>query len=264
MDGFKKVRPTGEDLDRVIEKDDSNSSITTDHDTDANGSPRSCLDKTARIIDTNKFQICVVCAVALNGFLVVGGLLAAGDGYALAAAALHYASIGILTVFVIEVLVRIVALRREFFRRRAELFDVIVVGVTFALAIAFAREENIRSSAGLLVLLRLWRVAKILNGIIRSVRALADRRLQHERRTRAAVEQELAKFRAYCTAQEREIATLRAILRKHGLAAITDDSASMRATAAAATIRVIAEVNSSADVAALETGDIPYICDTEP
>ena len=37
MDGFKKVRPASEDLDRVIEKDDSNSSVTTDQDGDMAG-----------------------------------------------------------------------------------------------------------------------------------------------------------------------------------------------------------------------------------
>ena len=82
-------------------------------------------------------------------------------------------------------------------------------------------------------------------GIIRSVRVMADRRLQHERRTRAAVEQELAKFRAYCAAQEREIATLHNALRKHGLVVPADDQSTMHA--AAATISVVAEVN-SADV----------------
>ena len=83
------------------------------------------------------------------------------------------------------------------------------------------------------------------------MRVLADRRLQHERRTRAAVEQELAKFRVYCQSQEREIATLRGILRKHGLT-LDDDGLAARAAVAAATISVVAEVNSSADVLAVE------------
>jgi len=164
MEGFKKVRPASDDLDRVIEKDDSNSSVTTDHDGEATGGSKSRLDAVARVIDTNKFQIGVVCAVALDGFLVVGGLLAAGDGYASAAAALHYISVGVLSTFVIEVLLRILGLRKEILHRRAELFDAAVVAVTFALAVAFARDEGVRSSAGLIVLLRLWRVAKILNG----------------------------------------------------------------------------------------------------
>ena len=96
MEGFKKVRTGAEDLNRVIEKDDSNSSVTTDHDGVGIRSQRSCLDRMARVIDTNKFQISVVCAVALDGFLVVGGLLAAGDGLATAALALHYTTVGML------------------------------------------------------------------------------------------------------------------------------------------------------------------------
>jgi len=56
-------------------------------------------------------------------------------------------------------------MRRQFYRRRMELFDALTVAVTFALAIVFAKDESVRSSAGLLILLRLWRVAKILNGL---------------------------------------------------------------------------------------------------
>jgi len=164
MEGFKKVRPSAEDLNRVIEKDDSNSSVTTDHDGVGIRSRRSCLDRMARVIDTNKFQISVVCAVALDGFLVVGGLLAAGDGLSAAAQALHYTTIGMLCVFVIEVCTRMLALRRQFYRRRMELFDAVIVAVTFALAIVFANDEGVRSCTGLLILLRLWRVARILNG----------------------------------------------------------------------------------------------------
>jgi len=165
MEGFKKVRPSAEDLNRVIEKDDSNSSVTTDRDGMGIRSHRSCLDQMGRVIDTNKFQISVVCAVALDGFLVVAGLLAAGDGLVNAAQALHYTTIGMLCVFVIEVALRVLALRRQFYRRHMELFDAVIVVSTFTLAIVFARDDSVRSSAGLLILLRLWRVAKILNGV---------------------------------------------------------------------------------------------------
>jgi len=118
-----------------------------------------------RVIDTNKFQISVVCAVALDGFLVVVGLMVAGDGLSATAQALHYTTVGMLCMFVVEVFVRILALRCQFYRRRMELFDAVTVAVTFALAIVFAKDENVRSCAGLLILLRLWRVARILNGL---------------------------------------------------------------------------------------------------
>jgi len=165
MEGFKKVRPSTEDLNRVIEKDDSNSSVTTDREGVSIRSRRTCLDRMARVVDTNKFQISVVCAVAVDGFLVVCGLLAAGDGLATAALALHCVTIGMLCVFVIEVCIRVLALRRQFYRRRMELFDAAVVLLTIILAAVFAKDESVRSCAGLLILLRLWRVAKILNGL---------------------------------------------------------------------------------------------------
>ena len=55
-------------------------------------------------------------------------------------------------------------------------------------------------------------------GVLASVRRQAERRLLRERRTREALEQELAKFREYCSAQEFEIRCLQALLRKNGVA----------------------------------------------
>ena len=50
-----------------------------------------------------------------------------------------------------------------------------------------------------------------------SVKIQAEKRLHKERLVREAVEQELTKFREYCSAQEAEIETLQALLRKHGI-----------------------------------------------
>lgn len=45
----------------------------------------------------------------------------------------------------------------------------------------------------------------------------AEKRVQREKRLRNACEQELMKYREYCSAQESEIETLRGLLRKHGI-----------------------------------------------
>ena len=74
--------------------------------------------------------------------------------------------------------------------------------------------------------------------MVLSVKLRADRRLQHERRTRDAVEQELSKFREYCTEQEKEIALLQAVLRKHGIMFDV-----VERPIAASTISVVVEVN---------------------
>ncbi len=50
-----------------------------------------------------------------------------------------------------------------------------------------------------------------------SVKIQAEKRLARERRCREALEQEILKYRDYCTAQENEIDLLRGLLRKHGI-----------------------------------------------
>ena len=71
-----------------------------------------------------------------------------------------------------------------------------------------------------------------------SVKAQAERRLHRERRVREALEQELGKFREYCTAQEREIEVLQGLLRKHGI-----EFAAVERPVFVRTIDVVAEVN---------------------
>lgn len=56
-----------------------------------------------------------------------------------------------------------------------------------------------------------------ISGVIVSVKKQAEKRVQREKRLRNACEQELMKYREYCSAQESEIETLRGLLRKHGI-----------------------------------------------
>lgn len=77
-------------------------------------------------------------------------------------------SIGILSVFLVEIIIKIYAFRLEFFKQKLEVFDAIIVIVSFALDVAFAKMEGIQSGIGLLIMFRLWRVARILNGQCRN------------------------------------------------------------------------------------------------
>ncbi len=77
---------------------------------------------------------------------------------------LHYISIGILSIFMVEICVKIFAFRLEFFKSKMEVLDAIIVVVSFALDIAFATNEGLTSALGLLIVFRLWRVTRILNG----------------------------------------------------------------------------------------------------
>lgn len=76
----------------------------------------------------------------------------------------HYLSLGLVTFFVVELAGKLFAYRLEFFDHKFEVFDGLVVVVSFVLDVAFLFHEDAFDGVGLLILLRLWRVARIING----------------------------------------------------------------------------------------------------
>ncbi|XP_053375065.1 voltage-gated hydrogen channel 1-like [Mercenaria mercenaria] len=241
MEGFHKLQ---DDLEKVIEKDDSASSITTDSE-ETKLEFRNMNERLKHMFHTNKFQILIVCLVILDCLLVITELLIDLKVFPHSASEspaphiLHYASIAILGLFLIETLVRLAVFKLEFFKHKLEVFDAVIVIVSFVLDIVFRNQEGPESGIGLLIVLRLWRVTRILNGIVLSVKLQAEKRVQRERRLRDACEQELMKYREYCAAQESEIETLRGLLRKHGISDIIQTEIPKPASR----IDVVAEVN---------------------
>lgn len=73
-------------------------------------------------------------------------------------------SIAILTFFMIEIFFKLFVFRLEFFHHKFEILDSIVVVVSFVIDIVFLLREHDFEALGLLILLRLWRVARIING----------------------------------------------------------------------------------------------------
>lgn len=76
----------------------------------------------------------------------------------------HYLSLALLTFFMVELCGKIFAYRLEFLHHKFEVFDGIVVVVSFILDIVYITKEDAFDAMGLLILLRLWRVARIING----------------------------------------------------------------------------------------------------
>ncbi|XP_041347946.1 voltage-gated hydrogen channel 1-like isoform X2 [Gigantopelta aegis] len=242
MDGFHKLH---DDFEKVIEKDGSSSSVTDSDDASKHEQQtvRECVN---HAIHTNKFQIGVIILVILDCLLVIVELLLDLRVFELpdhenhiAPKIIHYCSIAILSVFMVEIMVRMYALRLEFFKHKLEMFDSAVVIVSFVLDIVYRNQEGAANGVGLLIVLRLWRVTRILNGIVLSVKRQAEKRLLREHRLRLACEQELAKFREYCTGQEHEIETLKELLRKNNI----DFVENQEEPPMFSTIDVVAEVN---------------------
>ncbi|KAH0625619.1 hypothetical protein JD844_015206 [Phrynosoma platyrhinos] len=127
-------------------------------------------------------EILIVCLVILDAVLVLGELLLDlkiihPDKDEIAPKVFHYLSLSILTLFLVEVSFKLFAYRLEFFKHKFEVLDAIVVIVSFVLDIVLLFREHEFEALGLLILLRLWRVARIINGIILSVKTRSEQQV---------------------------------------------------------------------------------------
>lgn len=77
----------------------------------------------------------------------------------------HYMSFAILTFFMMEIFFKLFVFRMEFFHHKFEILDAIVVVVSFILDFVLLFRKHQFEALGLLILLRLWRVARIINGM---------------------------------------------------------------------------------------------------
>ena len=201
VSGFKKAQP--DDLERVVEKSDTSSSIVSD---DIIKPPKTIREQVGHVIHSNKFQIGIICLVVLDCLLVIGELLidlkafeqeaAVGHNITqshtdshhganehessakealeaveeeeepslIAAEVLHYMSIAILSIFLLELCVKLFVMGKQFFHHKMEILDAVIVIVSFALDIAFIDQEGVAGAFALLVILRLWRIGRVVDG----------------------------------------------------------------------------------------------------
>ncbi|MBN3274775.1 HVCN1 protein, partial [Polyodon spathula] len=122
-----------------------------------------------KLFGSHKFQVSVVCLVILDAVFVLCELLLdlaiiKQDEHKISSQVFHYLSLALLTFFMMELFGKLFAYRLEFFHHKFEVFDGIVVIVSFVLDIVYVSHEDAFDGVGLLILLRLWRVARIVNG----------------------------------------------------------------------------------------------------
>uniref|UniRef100_A0A3Q3VM73 Voltage-gated hydrogen channel 1 n=1 Tax=Mola mola TaxID=94237 RepID=A0A3Q3VM73_MOLML len=139
-------------------------------------------DSLQRLYTSEHFQVLVVCLVILDAIFVLAELLIdlsviKLEHDHLAPEVFHYLSLTLLTFFVVELAGKMFAYRLEFFEHKFEVFDGLVVVVSFVLDIVFVFHEDAFDGIGLLILLRLWRVARIINGILVTVKTREQQKL---------------------------------------------------------------------------------------
>ncbi|XP_072292310.1 voltage-gated hydrogen channel 1 [Eucyclogobius newberryi] len=179
-------------------------------------------DSLKRLYSSERFQVAVVCLVILDAIFVLAELLIdlsiieLEHGH-VAPEVFHYLSLALLTFFMVELVGKLFAYRLEFFYHKFEVFDGVVVTVSFVLDIVFVFREDAFDAMGLLILLRLWRVARIINGVLVSVKTRADQRLHKLKESYDHLVQRVTELQARTDKLEQENQKLQALLKKHNI-----------------------------------------------
>ncbi|XP_015670934.1 voltage-gated hydrogen channel 1 [Protobothrops mucrosquamatus] len=179
-------------------------------------------DVMKKLFHSHKFQILVVCLVILDAVLVLGELLLDlkiihPDKEEIAPKVLHYLSLSILSLFLVEVSFKLFTYRLEFFHHKFEVLDALVVVVSFILDIVVLFQEHQFEALGLLILLRLWRVARIINGIILSVKTRSEQQISKLKQANVQLSAKVQQLESSCAEKEIEVERLNNLLKQHGL-----------------------------------------------
>ncbi|XP_005948330.1 voltage-gated hydrogen channel 1-like [Haplochromis burtoni] len=179
-------------------------------------------DSFKRLYSSERFQVLVVCLVILDAIFVLAELLIdlavikLEHGH-IAPEVFHYLSLAVLTFFMLELAGKMFAYRLEFFLHKFEVFDGFVVIVSFILDIVFIFHEDAFDGIGLLILLRLWRVARIINGILVSVKNRADQKVHKLKESYDHLVQRVTELQERSDKLAQENDNLKALLKKHGI-----------------------------------------------
>uniref|UniRef100_A0A1A8FA62 Voltage-gated hydrogen channel 1 n=2 Tax=Nothobranchius korthausae TaxID=1143690 RepID=A0A1A8FA62_9TELE len=184
--------------------------------------PLSFRDQLKRLYGSERFQVLVVCLVILDAFFVLAELLIDLSVVKLehghvAPQVFHYLSLALLTFFMVELAGKIFAFRLEFIHHKFEVFDGLVVVVSFVLDIVFIFHEDAFSGINLLILLRLWRVARIINGILVSVKTRADHKVHKLKESYDHLVERATELQRQNDELVKQNQNLRTLLRKHNI-----------------------------------------------
>ncbi|KAE8635240.1 hypothetical protein XENTR_v10002559 [Xenopus tropicalis] len=174
------------------------------------------------LFSSHKFQIVIICLVILDALFVLVEVLLDLELLAekvdhIIPEIFHYLSISVLSFFILEIAGKLYAFRLEFFHHKFEVFDAAIVVISFIIDIVYISREDIFNAVGLLILLRLWRVARIVNGIIVSVKTQAEDKIHRLKENQESLLEKVAHLEQQCAQQEQEIVRLQTLLQQHNV-----------------------------------------------
>ncbi|KAJ6648245.1 Voltage-gated hydrogen channel 1 [Pseudolycoriella hygida] len=121
-------------------------------------------------------------------------------------------SLSILSLFMIELAFKLWALRSKFFESKMEIFDAIIVIVSWSLDIVFFHHGDDADAISMLIFLRMWRLIRIVHAIAVSMITPVVHQLEQEEHAHYVTEVKLEKLTEYTKELEIEIKELRQLL----------------------------------------------------
>lgn len=201
------------------------SAVGADAEAGSASTPRPSLDFRSRLrklFISHRFQVIIICLVVLDALLVLAELLLdlkiiEPDKNYYAVKVFRYLSFAILAFFMLEIFFKIFVFRLEFFHHKFEILDAIVVVVSFVLDLILLFKNHHFEALGLLILLRLWRVARIINGIIISVKTRSEWQILRLKQINLQLATKIQHLEFSCSEKEQEVERLSKLLRQNGL-----------------------------------------------
>lgn len=112
----------------------------------------------------------------------------------------------------IEICLKVVALGKEFFENKMEIFDAFIVTTSLILDVIFFNHKDATQVFGLLIFLRLWRVLRVFHGVYQSASARSEHNLEKSTKKCDKLKEELKDEKEYAQGLEMEIGELRDLL----------------------------------------------------
>ncbi|CAF1060783.1 unnamed protein product [Adineta steineri] len=164
-----------------------------------------CQRKIIEFVEKPMFHIFIVVFVLIDCFLVIAELICDliklrkpchaktthsahshhGEDHhlELAIEILHFSSLALLAMFLIEVIVKVCAFGREwwnFHNKKMEWLDSIIVIASFIIDLWMMHKDNLIAEISLLfIAIRLWRFIRIINSVAQSIRSQDETRKEH-------------------------------------------------------------------------------------
>jgi len=160
-------------------------------------------DKVKLVMESNQYHFGVVFFILLDIGCVAAELLIEPEKhhYHFLEKFLKFFGLGILSLFMVELVVKISLFRGAFFHSKFEIFDAIVIVVSFSVDLAFVL-NGVSPALGLITILRLWRLTRIINGILVTVTTRAQKRVDKYKLRLKRLHEENEKLKAQVRQQE--------------------------------------------------------------